>query len=63
MLHRYHDAACILHYNITGEGHGFRKAESIQRALNSELNFYGMIFDFEPDIRESVPLENFGPVS
>jgi dipeptidyl aminopeptidase/acylaminoacyl peptidase len=46
-------AALIL---FEGEGHGFRKAESIQRALNAELNFYGMIFGFEPDVREEVPL-------
>ena len=31
-----------------GEGHGFRKAESIQRAAAAELSFYGQVFGFEP---------------
>ncbi len=31
-----------------GEQHGFRKAENIQRALESELSFYAQIFGFEP---------------
>ena len=32
-----------------GEGHGFRRAENIQRSLEAELYFYGMVFGFEPD--------------
>lgn len=31
-----------------GEGHGFRKAENVCRALESELGFYGRVFGFEP---------------
>jgi dipeptidyl aminopeptidase/acylaminoacyl peptidase len=31
-----------------GEGHGFRKAENVTRALESELGFYGRIFGFVP---------------
>jgi dipeptidyl aminopeptidase/acylaminoacyl peptidase len=31
-----------------GEGHGFRKAENVCRALESELAFYGRIFGFLP---------------
>jgi dipeptidyl aminopeptidase/acylaminoacyl peptidase len=31
-----------------GEQHGFRKAESIARALEAELGFYGLILGFEP---------------
>jgi len=31
-----------------GEGHGFRKAPNIVRALESELSFYGQIFGFTP---------------
>ena len=31
-----------------GEGHGFRKAENVCRALESELAFYGKVFAFEP---------------
>ena len=31
-----------------GEQHGFRRAESIRRALEAELSFYGRVFGFEP---------------
>ena len=31
-----------------GEQHGFRKAETIKRATEAELAFYGEIFGFEP---------------
>ncbi|MBO22235.1 MAG: peptidase [Rhodospirillaceae bacterium] len=31
-----------------GEGHGFRKAENVCRALESELAFYGRVFAFAP---------------
>ena len=31
-----------------GEQHGFRKAENVEDALNSELYFYGRISGFEP---------------
>jgi hypothetical protein len=31
-----------------GEQHGFRRAESIVRALEAELWFYGKVFGFEP---------------
>ena len=30
------------------EGHGFRKASNIQRALEAELAFVGRVFGFEP---------------
>jgi dipeptidyl aminopeptidase/acylaminoacyl peptidase len=30
-----------------GEGHGFRKAENMRRALESEVSFYAQIFGFE----------------
>jgi dipeptidyl aminopeptidase/acylaminoacyl peptidase len=41
-----------------GEQHGFRRADSIQRAYEAELSFYGQVFGFEPagDI-EPVKLE------
>jgi dipeptidyl aminopeptidase/acylaminoacyl peptidase len=32
-----------------GEGHGFRQAASIQRALEAELYFYGKVFGFDVD--------------
>ena len=31
-----------------GEGHGFRRAENIRRALEGELDFYGQVFGFTP---------------
>jgi len=31
-----------------GEGHGFRQAENIAKALESELSFLGQILGFEP---------------
>jgi len=39
-----------------GEQHGFRKAETIKRAFEAELWFYGRVFGFEPaDPVEPVP--------
>lgn len=31
-----------------GEGHGFRKAENIERSAEAELSFYGWVFGFTP---------------
>ena len=31
-----------------GEQHGFRKAENIRRAIDSEFYFYSRVFGFEP---------------
>jgi dipeptidyl aminopeptidase/acylaminoacyl peptidase len=34
-----------------GEGHGFRKAENVQHALEAELSFYGQVLGFDtPDV-------------
>jgi hypothetical protein len=42
-----------------GEGHGFRKAENMRTALESELSFYAQIFGFEPaDEMKPVRIEN-----
>ncbi|MEO7391858.1 MAG: S9 family peptidase, partial [Ramlibacter sp.] len=42
-----------------GEQHGFRRAPTIQRALEAELYFYGRIFGFTPaDPIEPVAIEN-----
>lgn len=42
-----------------GEQHGFRKAETVVRATEAELWFYGRILGFEPaDVIEPVELEN-----
>ena len=41
------------------EGHGFRQAANIKRALDAELYFYGKVFGFEPAERiEPVRIEN-----
>lgn len=47
-----------------GEGHGFRQAQNIERALTGELYFYGKVFGFEPagdiaplDIKNLTPSE------
>ncbi len=42
-----------------GEQHGFRKAESIIRAEEAELYFYGRVWGFTPaDEIEPVAIEN-----
>lgn len=37
------------------ERHGFRRAENVQRALETELRFYGRVFDFATDVDSRVP--------
>jgi dipeptidyl aminopeptidase/acylaminoacyl peptidase len=39
----------VAYLEFAGEQHGFRKAESIVRSLESELAFYGRVFGFAPD--------------
>ncbi len=49
----------VAHLSFTGEGHGFRKAENIKRALDAELYFYSRIFGFPlADPVEPVEIEN-----
>ena len=44
---------------FAGEQHGFRRAETIKRALEAELYFYGKVFGFTPaDAIEPVTIEN-----
>jgi dipeptidyl aminopeptidase/acylaminoacyl peptidase len=38
----------LAHLTFEGEGHGFRKAETVQRTLEAELSFYGQLFGFAP---------------
>ena len=38
----------VAYVPFAGEGHGFRKAENIKRALEGELYFYGRVFGFAP---------------
>ncbi|KAF0246933.1 MAG: peptidase S9 prolyl oligopeptidase active site [Planctomycetota bacterium] len=41
------------------EGHGFRRAETIRRALEAELSFYSRVFGFEPAGGAApIPFEN-----
>lgn len=37
----------VAYVPFEGEGHGFRKAENIKKALESELYFYSKVFGFE----------------
>lgn len=41
---------------FAGEGHGWRRADTIQRAMDLEINFYGQIFGFTPDVVCEVPI-------
>ena len=41
-----------------GEQHGFRKAESNQRALEAELSFYAQVLGIERDDVPSLPIQN-----
>ncbi|CAM9951785.1 unnamed protein product [Discosporangium mesarthrocarpum] len=38
----------VAYIAFEGEGHGFRKAENVVRALEAELVFYGRIYGFTP---------------
>jgi dipeptidyl aminopeptidase/acylaminoacyl peptidase len=38
----------VAHYTFEGEGHGFRKPETLRRVLELELDFYGRVFGFIP---------------
>lgn len=49
----------VAYVPFEGEGHGFRKAENIKRAIESELEFYGRVFGFIPaDRLEPVTIRN-----
>ena len=38
----------VAYLAFEGEGHGFRRRETVQRTLEAELSFYGQVFGFEP---------------
>jgi len=38
----------VAYLAFEGEGHGFRRKETLQRTLEAELSFYGQVFGFEP---------------
>ena len=47
----------VAYLAFEGEGHGFRRKETVQRTLEAELSFYGPVFGFEPaDAIERVQL-------
>ena len=49
----------VAYIPFEGEQHGFRKAENIKRALESELYFYSRILGFElAEPVEPVEIEN-----
>ncbi len=49
----------VAYLAFEGEGHGFRLAENIKRALEAELYFYASIFGFESaDVMEPVQIDN-----
>ncbi|MBX6349998.1 MAG: S9 family peptidase [Clostridia bacterium] len=48
----------VAYLAFPGEGHGFRRAEHIRRALEAELYFYSRVFGFEPaEALEPVAIE------
>lgn len=49
----------VAYLTFEGEGHGFRRAENIKRALDGELYFYSRIFGFAlADTVQPVDIEN-----
>lgn len=51
----------VAYVPFVGEGHGFRVAANIKRALEAELYFYGRVFGFDPaDDIEPVEIANLG---
>ena len=49
----------VAYIPFEGEQHGFRRAETIKRALDSELYFYSKVFDFElPEPIEAIEIHN-----
>lgn len=52
----------VAYYAFEGEGHGFRKALTLKRVLELELDFYGRVFGFDvPNLSERVVIENERP--
>jgi len=54
------DSKCLPYAYVAfeGEGHGFRKAENVKRALEAELYFYSRVFGFEiSDTFERITIE------
>ena len=55
-LAAYAAVACLM---FEGEQHGFRRADTIVRALEAELYFYARVFGFTPAGEiPAVPIDN-----
>ncbi len=51
----------VAYIAFEGEQHGFRRAETIKQALDSEFYFYARVFGFEPaDPLPPIPISNLG---
>lgn len=50
----------VAYVPFEGEGHGFRKAENIRRALEGELSFYGQVWGFNPDLDAAARIQISG---
>lgn len=48
----------VAYVAFAGEQHGFRKAETIKKALDSELYFYNRIFGLSADDTREIEIEN-----
>jgi dipeptidyl aminopeptidase/acylaminoacyl peptidase len=47
-----------------GEGHGFRRAETIKAATEAQIYFLGQIFSFQPaDPVPEIPIENLNRIA
>ena len=54
----------VAHVPFVGEGHGFRRAENIKRALDAELSFYAQVFRLTlPDRIEPVTIANLDRIT
>ena len=54
----------VAHVPFVGEGHGFRRAENIKRALDAELSFYAQVFGLMlPDPIEPVTIANLDRIT
>jgi dipeptidyl aminopeptidase/acylaminoacyl peptidase len=47
----------VAHLQFEGEQHGFRRAETVQRVMAAELEFYGRVLGFRTDTVADPPLE------
>jgi dipeptidyl aminopeptidase/acylaminoacyl peptidase len=52
----------VAYLAFEGEGHGFRRAETLKRSLEAELYFYSRVLGFPlADPVEPVPIEGLSP--